>query len=202
MRVLLAQRPPGKAYAGYWEFPGGKVEAGETPRHALVRELDRRILNVKGEMIRELEAKLRTFDERERAIRESIVRYKERYLSLPQAAIQLARLERDVMVNSNLYAALKSKHQEFMIKGAEQIEEVPLIEPAPLPARPTNAPNLPLNAFLGVLMGGMVGLVAALRRRATGSPAVRSSAEQSSRPAPSVPTARNVPGCQSRLAKV
>jgi len=132
-----------------------------TPEHALVRELDRRIVNVKGEMIRELEAKLRTFDERERAIRESIVRYRERYLSLPQAAIQLSRLERDVMVNSNLYASLKAKHQEFMIKGAEQIEEVTLIEPAALPTRPTNAPNLPLNAFLGVLMGSMVGLVAA-----------------------------------------
>jgi 8-oxo-dGTP diphosphatase len=38
-RVLLAQRPEGKAMAGLWEFPGGKVEQGETPEAALIREL-------------------------------------------------------------------------------------------------------------------------------------------------------------------
>ena len=38
-RVLLAQRPEGKSKAGLWEFPGGKVEAGETPAAALIREL-------------------------------------------------------------------------------------------------------------------------------------------------------------------
>ncbi len=38
-RFLLAQRPQGKAYAGYWEFPGGKVENGESPEGALAREL-------------------------------------------------------------------------------------------------------------------------------------------------------------------
>jgi 8-oxo-dGTP diphosphatase len=38
-RVLLAQRPDGKAMAGLWEFPGGKVEPGETPEAALIREL-------------------------------------------------------------------------------------------------------------------------------------------------------------------
>jgi 8-oxo-dGTP diphosphatase len=39
-RVLLAQRPAGKSLAGLWEFPGGKLEPGETPEAALARELE------------------------------------------------------------------------------------------------------------------------------------------------------------------
>ena len=38
-RVLVAQRPEGKSMAGLWEFPGGKLEQGETPEEALIREL-------------------------------------------------------------------------------------------------------------------------------------------------------------------
>jgi len=39
-RVLIAQRPEGKMMAGLWEFPGGKVEAGERPEESLIRELN------------------------------------------------------------------------------------------------------------------------------------------------------------------
>ncbi|BAQ18706.1 (deoxy)nucleoside triphosphate pyrophosphohydrolase [Methyloceanibacter caenitepidi] len=39
-RVLISQRPEGKPLAGLWEFPGGKLEDGETPEHGLIRELD------------------------------------------------------------------------------------------------------------------------------------------------------------------
>lgn len=38
-RILLAQRPEGRPMAGLWEFPGGKIEAGERPEHTLIREL-------------------------------------------------------------------------------------------------------------------------------------------------------------------
>jgi len=38
-RILIAKRPEGRSLAGLWEFPGGKVKAGESPEHALIREL-------------------------------------------------------------------------------------------------------------------------------------------------------------------
>ena len=51
-RVLLAERPAGKSMAGLWEFPGGKVEAGERPEHSLIRELNEELaITVKEECL-------------------------------------------------------------------------------------------------------------------------------------------------------
>jgi 8-oxo-dGTP diphosphatase len=49
-RVLIAQRPPGKAMAGLWEFPGGKVEDGERPEDTLIRELNEELGIVVNEL--------------------------------------------------------------------------------------------------------------------------------------------------------
>ncbi|WP_198302248.1 8-oxo-dGTP diphosphatase MutT [Bosea sp. AS-1] len=51
-RVLVTQRPEGKALAGLWEFPGGKLEAGERPEPALIRELHEELgITVKEECL-------------------------------------------------------------------------------------------------------------------------------------------------------
>ncbi|TAL10705.1 MAG: polysaccharide biosynthesis tyrosine autokinase [Nitrospirae bacterium] len=135
-----------------------------TPKHPQVTELDARIRSVKQEMLQELEAKLRTFSQRESAIRDSIGRYRERYVSLPKAALELASLEREVKVNGDLYANLKQKHQEFLIRGAERIEEVAVLEPAVPSGRPRNAPKGTLNIVLSSLIGVLLGFVLAFIR--------------------------------------
>ncbi len=135
-----------------------------TVQHPKVQELQRRIANVKAEMTRELASKLKTLNDREAALKAQIDRYRERYLAFPKAAIELNRLEREVKVNSDLHATLKIKHQELLIKSAEQIEEVTIIAPAVAPAGPVNAPNTGLNLMVGSLMGVFLGVVLAFAR--------------------------------------
>lgn len=135
-----------------------------TPEHLLVKELNRKIRNVKEEMIRELDSKLKSFTGREAALREQIDTYRKRYFNFPKAAIQLSRLERDVTVSADLYAKLKVKHQELLIKNSERIEEVSIIEPAILPTAPINQPNNQMNFIVAVIMGGFLGVVLAFAR--------------------------------------
>lgn len=60
-RFLAVQRPPGKVMAGYWEFPGGKLEPGESPEAALVRELEEELGIVARDFVRWRE-KCHTYD--------------------------------------------------------------------------------------------------------------------------------------------
>src|SRR5438874_216908 len=134
------------------------------PKHPLVVELDAKIRSVKQEMIKELESKFRTLTDRENAVQASIKRFRERYITLPKAALEQASLDREVKINGDLYANLKQKHQEFLIRGAERIEEVTIIEPAVTPGAPKNAPKAALNLMLSSLIGMLLGFVLAFVR--------------------------------------
>jgi len=63
-RVLLSQRPEGKPMAGLWEFPGGKVEDGETPEDALIREIDEELgINTKSSCLAPLSFTSHAYDD-------------------------------------------------------------------------------------------------------------------------------------------
>jgi 8-oxo-dGTP diphosphatase len=63
-RVLLARRPEGRPMAGLWEFPGGKVHAGETPEACVVRELDEELgLDVTADCLAPLTFASHTYDD-------------------------------------------------------------------------------------------------------------------------------------------
>lgn len=80
-RVLVNQRPAGKPWSGYWEFPGGKIEAGETPRAALVRELREEL----GLTVHEAQSWLQlSHDYPERRVQLDVWRVR-RFSGLPQA---------------------------------------------------------------------------------------------------------------------
>lgn len=135
-----------------------------TADHPQVVEQQRKIDNVRSEMIQELKSKVATFIDREEAIQKQRAHYRQRYLGYPRSAIQISRLERDVKVNTDLLATLKAKHQELLIKGAERIEEVTIIAPAMTPTYPINASNVTLNLMVGALMGCFLGIVLAFGR--------------------------------------
>jgi capsular exopolysaccharide synthesis family protein len=135
-----------------------------TTDHPQVLEQQKKIDNVRAEMLLELRAKLKTMQDRETTLLDQRDHYRNRYLQFPRAAIEMSRLERNVKVNADLLATLKGKHQELQIKSAERIEEVTIVAPAIIPSAPINAPNMELNLMVGSLMGVFLGIVLAFAR--------------------------------------
>src|SRR5712692_4776934 len=135
-----------------------------TTDHPQVLEQQKKIDNVRAEMLLELRAKLKTMQDRETTLLDQRDHYRNRYLQFPRAAIEMSRLERNVKVNADLLATLKGKHQELQIKSAERIEEVTIVAPAIIPSAPINAPNTELNLMVGSLMGVFLGIVLAFAR--------------------------------------
>ncbi|MCI0370930.1 MAG: polysaccharide biosynthesis tyrosine autokinase [candidate division NC10 bacterium] len=85
----------------------------------------------------------------------------QRQRELPETALQFARLQREVKVHEDLYALLKGKHQEAMIREREQVEEVSIVRPATAPPRPSNLPQTAAKTLVGLVVGLTLGLVLA-----------------------------------------
>lgn len=125
-----------------------------TKDHPAVKEVDAKINNLRAEMRKELSNRLRGYRERMRILENELK-------DLPEKGLQLARLEREAKINSDLFSLLKNKYQEVLIRGAEQIQEVTILKPATFPAVPVNKVDTTMNIFIGVFFGLIFGLILA-----------------------------------------
>jgi capsular exopolysaccharide synthesis family protein len=132
-----------------------------TERHPQVLEIDEKVEAVIQEMRKELGSELRTLKRKELALSRKLKQLREENQSLPQKATQLVRLERELQLQENLYSQLKAKHQETLIQESGQIEEVSVVRPAVVPARPFNIPSKFMIVVTGLVMGLIIGMVLA-----------------------------------------
>lgn len=132
------------------------------PEHPLIKDMDKKIEIVKNEFLNELGNRKRFLENKVSVISKELFSFKARISRLPEKALDLARMEREVKMNEDLYSALKSKHQEVKIKEAEKIEEVSIVQYASAPPLPMNAPDYFQSILIGVLFGALLGLLTAI----------------------------------------
>ena len=133
-----------------------------TEEHPEVNAVDAELANVLSEVEKELRSMLTTMDGRLQDLGKRLEAARDQAMAIPDSALTLARLRREVELNGDLLAQLKSKYQEVMIQESGLIEEVKIIKPALEPSDPINMPHTIINTVTGGIIGLVVGLVLAL----------------------------------------
>src|SRR5215470_11750777 len=134
-----------------------------TDRHPRLQAIDDRIREIRAEMRREVGAQIAMLRSREEFLNRQIGELQQKNRELPTIELALQRLQREAKTNDDLLALLKTKHQEALIKEAEQIEEVSIVRPATEPDAPIGGETA--NTMLvGALLGLALGLVLAFVR--------------------------------------
>jgi polysaccharide biosynthesis transport protein len=134
-----------------------------TNQHPRLQAIDDRMAEIRAEMRREVGAQIAMLRGREELLNRQIGELQQKNRELPSVELNLQRLQREAKTNDELLAMLKTKHQEALIKEAEQIEEVSIVRPATEPDAPVGGEAV--NTFLvGALLGLAVGLVLAFIR--------------------------------------
>jgi uncharacterized protein involved in exopolysaccharide biosynthesis/Mrp family chromosome partitioning ATPase len=129
------------------------------PNHPQVQEVDAKLQNVQAELLRELEGRVQTARGRVATLEAAIQGLRKAHANLPELALEVVRLQRDVKVNEDLFSLLKAKNQEAQIRESEQVIEVTIIRPATEPTRPKNPPQTATKTLVGTIIGLTLGIV-------------------------------------------
>lgn len=130
-----------------------------TTVHPHVIEIDKQLVEIKEKMITELESQLKVSEQREKELRKESAGLRGKIQLIPSKGLELARLEKELERNGEIYSLLESKYQEALIQNAEKPEEVVIVRPAFEPFKPINPPNTVPSGFMGAMIGLVFGLV-------------------------------------------
>ena len=131
------------------------------PAHPQVKQLDAQIANVRQRLGEALTTRLQALRGQGAELLGSIARMKQEQGAVPETALAVARMEREVKISERIFSLLKEKHQEARIKEREQVGEVSLVRPAVGPLRPINSAQPLPKAAVGLVIGLIVGFVLA-----------------------------------------
>lgn len=130
-----------------------------TKEHPQVVAVNDQIQAIILEIRKELEAFSSILAKREADLLTKLNRLGKESRSLPEKALKLVRMQREVQLQESLYSQLKTKHQETLIKESGKVEEVVIVKPALVPAAPFNVSSKMMIIFTGIIMGLIVGFV-------------------------------------------
>ncbi len=130
-----------------------------TEKHPEIIELNSQIQGLLSAIKSEMASLLKDIDIREAQLAAKLNELREENKSIPRKTLELARLERDVGLQSQLYAELKTKHQETLIKESGKVEEVIIVKPAVTPTAPFNVPSKTATIISGLTLGLIIGVV-------------------------------------------
>ncbi|MFP4475046.1 MAG: GumC family protein [Desulfatibacillaceae bacterium] len=130
-----------------------------TREHPQVEILDGQMDSLVNEIQQEIKSYLSLLESREKELQEKLEELRKQNAYLPEQALLLARLERDVDVNERLYLELKTKHQETQIKESGRIAEISIVRPAMVSSVPINVPSKLMATLTGIVTGLILGIV-------------------------------------------
>jgi capsular exopolysaccharide synthesis family protein len=132
-----------------------------TPKHPQVVDLTARIAGIRESLVRELRVKHRALQTRTADLDNRVEQARQAQQALPDFSRRYAQFQREIALNENLIASLRTKLQEVQIKEKEQVAEVSLVRPAIQPDQPVNPSQTFAKVLVGMLIGLTVGLVLA-----------------------------------------
>lgn len=133
-----------------------------TPDHPNVQRVQVKIDQISRDLTGELRQRRESMRRDLVAERQRLVNLREQYNLLPSMGLELSRLQREVAMRQEVVTALEESYQEALIREADKVEEVSVLEWALTPSVPTNPHHPTRRALLGVLLGLVLGVVFAV----------------------------------------